>query len=219
MLRTPQSLIYISFLGGRTDQDRNAPASLQITRGPGPIRQSNIHQNNQKETRKTSHITRWRPPSTFHSEVVRHRQRELLQLFLLESARAERISGRLPPTLPHEIFEMMPLDIVSQIANIDTAVLLGRFSERIHHLFFRRSAIFKGSGWRRTTTTSASVTRPRVSSRRVVCTSHRRSRPTFTAAIVLFAVAAARATAWGVGTTTTPWASRAAPWRARSLSL
>ena len=51
-----------------------------IYHGPGPIRQSNVQTITKRKTRIASRITHWRPPSTFHSEVIRHRRRELLQL-------------------------------------------------------------------------------------------------------------------------------------------
>ena len=46
-------------------------------------------------------------------------------------------------TLSHEIFQMMPLDIVGQIANIDTTVLLGRIADVLHHVFFGYSTFFE----------------------------------------------------------------------------
>lgn len=64
------------------------------------------------------------------------------------------VGGKL--TLPHEIFEMMPFDIVSQIADVDTTVLLGRLAHGLHHLLFSSSTIFERS---RRSSTSA-VARP-----------------------------------------------------------
>lgn len=52
----------------------------------------------------------------------------------------ERKEGR---TLSHEIFEVMPLDIICQIANIDATVLLGRIADGLHHMFFCSGAVFE----------------------------------------------------------------------------
>lgn len=55
-----------------------------ITRGqcPNPSIQRS---NNQKKTKKTSHSTYWRPPSTFHSEVIGHPRKEPPQLYIIAS--------------------------------------------------------------------------------------------------------------------------------------
>lgn len=56
-------------------------------------------------------------------------------------------------TLSHEIFQVVPFDIIGQIANIDAAVLLGRIAHGLHHLFFCGGTIFERSRWASTSTT------------------------------------------------------------------
>jgi len=119
-------------------------------------------------------------------------------------------------TLSHEIFEVMPFDVVSQIANIDTAVLLGWVAHRLHHLFFRLSTIFEWSCWLRTTS-SAAVSWPWISSRCVWCTTHRTSGTTFTSTVIF--AAAAGTTARRVWSSASARAAGAATRRAWSVSL
>ena len=44
-------------------------------------------------------------------------------------------------TLAHEVLQVMPLDIVRQVANVDAAILLRRVANTLHHvvLVFRRT--------------------------------------------------------------------------------
>lgn len=49
-------------------------------------------------------------------------------------------------TLPHEILQVMPLDIVGQVTDIDPAVLLGRVADRLHHLLLCLSSLFETPG-------------------------------------------------------------------------
>ena len=46
-------------------------------------------------------------------------------------------------TLSHKIFQMMPFDIVGKVAHIDATVLLGRFADGLHHLFFGDGTILE----------------------------------------------------------------------------
>ena len=46
-------------------------------------------------------------------------------------------------TLSHEVFEVMPFDVVSQITHVDTTVLLRGFAHRLHHLFFCGGTFFE----------------------------------------------------------------------------
>lgn len=41
-----------------------------------------------------------------------------------------------PLTLTHKVFEVMPLDIVGEIADVDATVLLRVGADVRHHLFF-----------------------------------------------------------------------------------
>lgn len=61
-------------------------------------------------------------------------------------------------TLSHKVFQMMPFDIVREVAHIDATVLLGRLAHGLHHLFFGGSAIFERSGGRRVTAPAVSKT-------------------------------------------------------------
>ncbi len=45
-------------------------------------------------------------------------------------------------TLSHKVLQMMPLDVVRQIADIDASVLLRRVSETLHRVLFAPSAVF-----------------------------------------------------------------------------
>jgi hypothetical protein len=45
-------------------------------------------------------------------------------------------------TLSHEVLEMVPLDIIREIADVDSAVLLGGFTNVVHHLFSGDSSFF-----------------------------------------------------------------------------
>lgn len=45
-------------------------------------------------------------------------------------------------TLSHEVLEMVPLDIVREVADVDSAVLLGGFANIIHHLFSSNGSFF-----------------------------------------------------------------------------
>lgn len=44
-------------------------------------------------------------------------------------------------TLSHEIFEVVPLDIVREIADVDAAILLRRFPDVVHGLFSLNRAV------------------------------------------------------------------------------
>ena len=44
-------------------------------------------------------------------------------------------------TLTHEIFEMVPFDVVGKIANVDAAILLRRLANAGHHLFLGLSTL------------------------------------------------------------------------------
>lgn len=105
-------------------------------------------------------------------------------------------------TLSHEIFQVMPFDVVRQIADIDATVLLGRVANALHHRLF--------AGWvyrpRRGSTTSCVRL---VAS--CAATTNGGSRATVVAAIV---VATAGATARGVGAPRSTGRARAAARRA-----
>ena len=45
-------------------------------------------------------------------------------------------------TLSHEVLEMVPLDIVRKVTDVDSAVLLGRFADVVHHLFSSDGSLF-----------------------------------------------------------------------------
>lgn len=86
-----------------------------------------------------------RPPSTFHLEVTRRRQREPLQLrnqspLALYPIVFETIHAL---TLSHKIFQMVPLDVVRQVTDVDTTVLLGRVANGVQHLLFGDGALLK----------------------------------------------------------------------------
>ena len=49
-------------------------------------------------------------------------------------------------TLAHKVLQVVPLDIVGEVADVDTAVLLRVFANVLHHLFFGDDALFKVSG-------------------------------------------------------------------------
>lgn len=48
-------------------------------------------------------------------------------------------------TLSHKILEVVPFDIVGQIADVDAAVLLRRFPNVVHDLFTMSGAVFESS--------------------------------------------------------------------------
>src|SRR5262249_49842776 len=87
-------------------------------------------------------------------------------------------------TLTHEIFEVMPLDIVRQVADVDSTVLLRVLTYARHDLLFARPIL---EATRRSTT--ARTVRVRVASRRTGV-GERSSRAT-----IAIGVTAARATA------------------------
>lgn len=192
---------------------KHSPASLQCPDNQAQPVNPTVHarkpENHEKSgSRKgTSHSTHWRPPSTFHSEEVTHRQREPLQLqsTTTHHRSAFHRSQRQPPpprswlTLSHKILEVMPLDIVGKVADIDSAVLLGGIANGLHHVLFGDRSIF-GCSARRVTTSTVRRSRRSSSTR---CT-QRRPRTAFTTVIVT----AARATARGVGATATPRTAR-----------
>lgn len=80
----------------------------------------------------------------------------------------------------------MPLNIVCKVADVDSSILLRGFAYRLHHLFFGCSSIFERS-WR-TTTSAATVGRPRIAPRLVLCTTHRTSRSAISIAVSSVAV-------------------------------
>jgi hypothetical protein len=49
-------------------------------------------------------------------------------------------------TLAHKVLQVVPLDIVGEVADVDTTVLLRVFAHVLHHLFFCDDALFKVSG-------------------------------------------------------------------------
>jgi hypothetical protein len=49
-------------------------------------------------------------------------------------------------TLAHKVLQVVPLDIVGEVADVDTAVLLRVFAHVLHHLFFCDDALLKVSG-------------------------------------------------------------------------
>lgn len=113
--------------------------------------------------------TYWRPPSTFHSEVVTHQQKAPPPLWCC--VRRATNGGQVRETrltLPHKVFQVVPLDVVGQITDIDTPFLLRRFSDGRHHLLLSLGTFFKTSG--RSNPATTTVAGPRVASR---CTAHR----------------------------------------------
>ena len=62
---------------------------------------------------------------------------------------AVKLSCSVCLTLAHKVLQMVPLDIVREVADVDTAILLRVFANVLHHLFFGDDALFKVSGsWR-----------------------------------------------------------------------
>lgn len=57
--------------------------------------------------------------------------------------------GRL--TLSHVILEVVPLDVVGQVAHVDAAVLLGGLVHGLDHLLLCWSAVFVAARWARGT--------------------------------------------------------------------
>lgn len=45
----------------------------------------------------------------------------------------------------HEIFEVVPLDIVGEVADVDATVLLGGLADVAHHLLLSYLAVFEGT--------------------------------------------------------------------------
>lgn len=84
---------------------------------------------------------------------------------------------------------MVPLDVVRQVTDVDTAVLLGRVANGVQHLLFGDGALLKRFHW--TLCTSVSRTSAWTYSSSV----HWCARPAVVLAIV---VAASRAAAWGI---------------------
>lgn len=50
-----------------------------------------------------------------------------------------------PHTLSHKILEVMPFDVVGQIADVDAAVLLRSFPNVVHDLFTMSGAVLESS--------------------------------------------------------------------------
>jgi hypothetical protein len=81
-------------------------------------------------------------------EAVTHRRRELLPLekdnvlamLSLVIFSRERWVTR---TLSHKVLEMVPFDVVGEVADVDPAVLLRRLLDAAHHLFPVHLAILK----------------------------------------------------------------------------
>jgi hypothetical protein len=46
-------------------------------------------------------------------------------------------------TLAHKVLEVVPLDVVREVADVDTTVLLRMLAHAVHHLFFGDHALFK----------------------------------------------------------------------------
>lgn len=53
-----------------------------------------------------------------------------------------RKGGRFEHTLSHEIFQVMPLNIIRKVSDVDTTVLLRAITETLHHGVFRSGAFF-----------------------------------------------------------------------------
>jgi hypothetical protein len=60
-----------------------------------------------------------------------------------EDRKEEEGSDEGPRTLTHKILEVMPLDIVAEVANIDPTVLLGAVAKALHHGVFGSSTFFE----------------------------------------------------------------------------
>src|SRR6185437_10473252 len=117
-----------------------------ITRGPGPTRQSSVLQNNQEKDQKNQPCHTMAP--TFDIPFGSNKTSAKRTSPAAErSAMGTSILRLVPLTLSHEIFKVMPFDIISQVSDIDPAFLLGRFAHRLHHLFFGCSTIFERSWW------------------------------------------------------------------------
>lgn len=85
--------------------------------------------NGSRRKMSTSGAGNWRgtgvqdAPWTFHWEAAGHRQTRLLRLVTVSHCVLDRPS-REGLTLSHKVLEVMPLDIVGQVADVDSAVLL-----------------------------------------------------------------------------------------------
>lgn len=92
-------------------------------------------------------------------------------------------------TLSHKVLQVVPLNIVREIANVDSAVLLRGFTNIRHHLLASHSPFFIGSMLCR-----PAVSRCRTSSWRCSCSTHG---STISATAVF--VATIRSTTWRIG--------------------
>jgi hypothetical protein len=173
------------------------PHPYSKPRTSSPIRQpiipnvKKIH--DQKGKASSTPAQSFSPPLTSHWEEARRRQIRLRQLYTVRQC--DKTLSWL--TLTHKILEMMPLDIVREVSDVDTSVLLRVFAHVGHHLLL----VFVVA---RTTTRCNRAT------------GDRRTRPPVTATI---AVTAARATARRVGTVSVPRAPGATTRRARAVAL
>jgi hypothetical protein len=111
-------------------------------------------------------------------------------------------------TLAHEIFEVMPLDIVGEVADVDTAVLLGVFAYVRHHLVFGSVAVFGASR------SAAAAAELRGGSAGIAWL--RGSRSTVAATVAL---AASRSASGRVGAASVSRTTRPSAWRPRPVAL
>ena len=124
------------------------PASLKSPRTTSQPVNPTIHQKPRRGYHKrTRQITHRRPPSTFHSEATTRRRREPLQLsrnhvslWTLAASQPTRVAEK--PTLSHKVLEMVPFDVVGQVADVDPAVLLRRLANVVHGLLSVCRAVF-----------------------------------------------------------------------------
>lgn len=128
---------------------RNLPASLH-DHGPGskpsiqrPTRQQIKKEKNQKGDQENQPNHTMAPTFDIPFGSNKTSAKRTSPAVSPVSVEVSYKDGFHPHTLSHEIFEMMPFDIIGQVADVDSAVLLRGFADGLHHLLFRSGSIFE----------------------------------------------------------------------------